>query len=562
MARPIEATPAYEPDYAVIIELMRQVQRQGRLYLPPQEPQTQADPTQFCAACMEEFGIDKMALLPCAHQYCRQCLAIMFERAIANELSFPPRCCRPITIKTAHSFLDRELVIRYIQKRAEFETRDKIYCHKIECNTFIHPSFIELDFAICPKCGSATCIHCTTKAHELDDVCPMDAATAELLQTANKRGWKRCWSCRRMVERAGGCPHMMCICGASFCYICGGDENGTYCVCNLLEDRHNLAIEHMGYFGRDPPDRHGRQPQWRQQLPRPTPAPLAPAPLLPQVRASETLADRPDSGQARAPNTRIGSLDALRAGTDSRANTRSPLVPPPVAGARAQGQPYAQRANADAEHREGRRFLPSYTVNRAGTGTFRQRFTDGWPWPLRSSRNANSSPGPWEMTSKTPENETAAVTEPPEPATTSPLTRSSTQGDGGRDRNGHSPNSRVVARFNLEGPVLPSVRVLRRTHRVRASPGFTISSVPSNLEAEQTTAAEARLAYGRDVVAAHISDAEATPVYLARSREVALLTPNSRAVHVGHDKRADSKASNVAPRGSSPERQEPDRESW
>ncbi|KAL4749999.1 hypothetical protein BDW72DRAFT_194357 [Aspergillus terricola var. indicus] len=546
MARPIEATPAYEPDFAAAIELMRQVQHQGRLYIPPEEPQAQADPTQFCTACMEEFGVDEMAHLPCAHQYCRQCLAIIFERAIANEFSFPPRCCRPITIKTAHSFLDRELVRRYIHKKAELETRDKMYCHKAECSAFIHPSFIEHDLAICPKCGSATCIHCTREAHELD-ACPVDAVTAELLQTASKKGWKRCWSCRRMVERAGGCPHMMCICGASFCYLCGGDVNGTYCICDPPEGRHNLAIGHMGYVGRDPPYRHGRQSLWRRQLPRPTPVPLAPAPPLPRVRAFEPLIDGPDGGQARAPTIRIGALDALGTESvfDNRATSRPPFVRPLVADARAPGQAYVQRANADAEHRESRRFLPSYTVHRAGTGTFRQRFADSWPWP-RSSRDANGRPGSWEMTSKTPENEiasniavAAAATEPTGNATSNSLIRSSTQEYGGRERNGRSPNSRMVAHFNLEGPVLPSVRVLRRARRARAAPGFTISSLPNNLEAEQTATAEARLAYTRDVAAAHINDAEATPMYIARSKEVAFLTPNSRAVHDGHKKRAD-----------------------
>ncbi|KAL4983864.1 hypothetical protein BDW68DRAFT_181214 [Aspergillus falconensis] len=519
MAPPLEATLTHEPEPTAVMELMRQVQRQGRLYIPPEDPQT--EPTQICTACTEEFGANNMALLHCAHQYCRQCLTIIFETAIANEASFPPRCCGPITIKTAHSFLDRELVKRYIRKKAEFETRDRMHCHRTECNTFIHPSFIDHDLAICPECGSATCIHCTREAHELD-ACPTDAATAELLRTAEKRGWKRCWSCRRMVELSSGCPHMICI--------CGGDENGTYCVCDPVERRHSLATGYMSYIDRDRPNRYGRPMWWRRQLPLPTRALLAPAASpLPQVRTSGSLNNDPDAGHVRAPSTPLGTFDELQAGNafDRYDTTPRPWAPLPAAAPIAPGQAYTNQANANAVHHEGLRFLTSYAQSRTGTGGYRQRFADIWPWPLRSSRDANDRPQSCESASSTPANHTASDvtlttvgTEPTGAATSSPLTRSTTQGDGGRGRDGRNRSNRVLARFNLEDPVLTSARALRRARVARR---FPYSGAPSNPEAERTGTADLRLAHTNDVAATNSRGTTSAPMRLARlEEEVAL----------------------------------------
>lgn len=47
------------------------------------------------------------------------------------------------------------------------------------------------------------------------------AEDAALMLLAKQGHWKRCPSCRHMVERLTGCNHMVCRCGNAFCYACG-----------------------------------------------------------------------------------------------------------------------------------------------------------------------------------------------------------------------------------------------------------------------------------------------------------------------------------------------------
>ena len=51
--------------------------------------------------------------------------------------------------------------------------------------------------------------------------CPQDYGLDATLEFAEHEGWRRCHSCRAMVELTVGCRHVTCKCGAEFCYTCG-----------------------------------------------------------------------------------------------------------------------------------------------------------------------------------------------------------------------------------------------------------------------------------------------------------------------------------------------------
>ncbi|KAL4911433.1 hypothetical protein BDW74DRAFT_172896 [Aspergillus multicolor] len=210
----------HEPNLSEVWDLQDRVALQGRLYTPPP----------ICTACMEPA--DKVAILPCEHQYCSECLAHMFENAISNEASFPPHCCgQPLALQSAHYLLDPELLKRYMKAKAEFSTTRRVYCYETNCAAFIHSSSIENDVAICGKCGRATCTQCTNKAHEPLEACSETIGVPELEATAAQQGWQRCPACNRMVERTEGCSHMTCVCGNHFCYQCGEQLNHGFCIC-------------------------------------------------------------------------------------------------------------------------------------------------------------------------------------------------------------------------------------------------------------------------------------------------------------------------------------------
>ncbi|KAL4933780.1 E3 ubiquitin-protein ligase [Aspergillus undulatus] len=188
---------------------------------PAAGTESRADPesTVACSICMEHQNNKDLVVLPCRHEYCRECLKTLFEKAIKEESLFPPRCCRVIPIKVVRMFLNPEILKEYARKRAELTTKDRTYCHNRDCKKFICPSYVDDELAICPDCGSTTCTNCKNKAHR--NSCPSQPGLKELLETAKEEGWKQCWSCLRMIERIDGCPFMRCRCGAGFCYKCG-----------------------------------------------------------------------------------------------------------------------------------------------------------------------------------------------------------------------------------------------------------------------------------------------------------------------------------------------------
>ncbi|KAL4940035.1 hypothetical protein BDV06DRAFT_213806 [Aspergillus oleicola] len=177
-------------------------------------------PMHHCVACREITEPLNIVRASCCHEYCRYCLEELFEAAMTDETLFPPRCCQqPIPIETVQTVLPLDLLKRYEKRRIEFETQNKTYCYSPQCSAFIPPSSIKNDIAVCPECSLKTCRDCKGQAHTGD--CPSDTAMQQLLKIARENHWQRCFSCWRVVELLHGCNHMVCRCGAEFCYNCG-----------------------------------------------------------------------------------------------------------------------------------------------------------------------------------------------------------------------------------------------------------------------------------------------------------------------------------------------------
>ncbi|KAL4933781.1 uncharacterized protein BDV17DRAFT_286593 [Aspergillus undulatus] len=85
-----------------------------------------------CVACMEDYPADELAQLPCQHTYSAPCLGSLFENALAHPPSFPPRCYAPIPIIAARPYLDVDSIKRYLEMKAEFDTKDKTLARESE----------------------------------------------------------------------------------------------------------------------------------------------------------------------------------------------------------------------------------------------------------------------------------------------------------------------------------------------------------------------------------------------------------------------------------------------
>ncbi|KAL3476177.1 hypothetical protein BJX99DRAFT_258691 [Aspergillus californicus] len=193
---------------------------------PLPEPVTPPQILHNCVACGEETALEDLATVPCGHEYCRTCSQRFFEVAMTDDSLFPPRCCRkPLDDSVALIFLPREFIERYEKKKLEFDNPDEMYCCVPTCSAFIHPSRLHHNLGSCPACGVNTCSLCSKQEHTHN--CQEDPDDKEVLAMARAEGWKRCPSCRRMVERVTGCNSMRCMCGQHFCYGCGSSP----CTC-------------------------------------------------------------------------------------------------------------------------------------------------------------------------------------------------------------------------------------------------------------------------------------------------------------------------------------------
>ena len=91
----------------------------------------------------------------------------------------------------------------------------------------------------CPCCTVEFCLICRLPWHDGEGCTgpPEGGAAAgaedqSFLRHAGREGMRRCPKCRFWVEKSEGCNAVLCRCGTTFCWRCGGDVNGgTGCTC-------------------------------------------------------------------------------------------------------------------------------------------------------------------------------------------------------------------------------------------------------------------------------------------------------------------------------------------
>ena len=209
--------------------------------------------------------------------YCKRCLRELFSNAVVDETLFPPRCCRQrISLDEARPFLGRELSEMFEEKALEWETmydaqstlrfaacakhyRDRVYCPRPTCSTFIPPNRGSGYSAIvvCPICAEPVCSACKRVSHA--GPCDNDRDT-EILNTIRAAGFQRC-ECGHVIELTVGCYHMTCRCGRQFCYLCS--RPWKTCNCKRWDERRLVAraqeVDDRDNAGYGPGRNHGRQ---------------------------------------------------------------------------------------------------------------------------------------------------------------------------------------------------------------------------------------------------------------------------------------------------------------
>ena len=115
------------------------------------------------------------------------------------------------------TFLTEDLITQYEQKKVGLYSPGLLtYCSNNTCSLLVHEGTTTLENGqdVCGKCGMKACTSCKMQEHT--GSCPKDSVFLKLMK---KKKWQRCYNCKRIVEREEGCPHITCLCKASFCYL-------------------------------------------------------------------------------------------------------------------------------------------------------------------------------------------------------------------------------------------------------------------------------------------------------------------------------------------------------
>lgn len=161
-----------------------------------------------CSTCLSDKSLSDLVQSPCGHGLCKECLVEYFIRATKDETMFPPGCCgQVIPLELVRQYLGAALTRTVEEKSIEFESSDRTYCSRAQCSSFISSENIDGERATCQTCGTQTCTTCKNHVHDGD--CPEDAADREILESGRQQGWQRCYRCRRLVQMASGCNHMV-----------------------------------------------------------------------------------------------------------------------------------------------------------------------------------------------------------------------------------------------------------------------------------------------------------------------------------------------------------------
>ncbi|KAG1756892.1 uncharacterized protein EDB91DRAFT_1233581 [Suillus paluster] len=184
-----------------------------------------------CIACGDKLPPKQSFRAPCAHHYCRECIANFAKASTRDESLYPLQCCQiRMPAKKVAQQLPKSLQIRFCAKSVEYSVSPatRVYCANEKCSAFLCSSDTRKVNTTCRMCGTMMCLACRNRRHA-GEGCVEAGLQRDLKRLADDKNWQSCPGCRAIVERTDGCSHITCRCSTHFCYRCGARWRKCFC---------------------------------------------------------------------------------------------------------------------------------------------------------------------------------------------------------------------------------------------------------------------------------------------------------------------------------------------
>ncbi|XP_071961677.1 uncharacterized protein [Antedon mediterranea] len=195
-----------------------------------------------CGICYADLlpsngGVSASALNSCQHWFCEECwrchIRTRIGRGDCTILCPEYKCDVIVATPTLMSFTTTEQFQNHTtHKEIRMVESDPtwIWCPEPNCGYVGRVQLsrdMEQGFVPC-ECGKSWCLECKgdvhwpalcKQAHEyVRTIKKMESDKRE--HRISSVQVKRCPHCKRAMEKNGGCPNMVCVCGKSFCWVC------------------------------------------------------------------------------------------------------------------------------------------------------------------------------------------------------------------------------------------------------------------------------------------------------------------------------------------------------
>lgn len=211
-----------------------------------------------CASCLEEHPEEALvAKAPCGHRFCQNCWDSYLLMKVREGESCRLRCmsfrcgtiCDDELVARALQVADPTTAERFHRTQLEAYVGENRTGHIVWCPSKPHCGRAlrlcgratgEFTCEVVCECNKRFCFGCQEEAHTPAS-CEMwrswrDKETGESVTSDWLRAnSKPCPKCKKPVEKNGGCNHVTCRCGQSFCWHCGvatGAEHSWQSIAN------------------------------------------------------------------------------------------------------------------------------------------------------------------------------------------------------------------------------------------------------------------------------------------------------------------------------------------